>query len=152
MGSAETVNKRIARYRKLMDLSQAELAEKIGMKASTYSQMERCGNITTQRLLDIAKALKVDANDLLNGEGYITVTQQGNNTAIFGQQPVIPWPPIDSGKIKETHKTVEEPDFVLTKHEETVIELYRYISQSDRDDIDILLNQRYQKARNKNKL
>ena len=37
----DTINERIALYRKMANLTQTEAAEKMGMKYSTYSQMER---------------------------------------------------------------------------------------------------------------
>ena len=53
------VNRRIALYRKMANLTQTEVAEKMGMKCSTYSQMERKGSISTERLLTICKILGV---------------------------------------------------------------------------------------------
>ena len=38
---SETINQRIALYRKIANLTQTQAAEKLGMKCSTYSQMER---------------------------------------------------------------------------------------------------------------
>ena len=43
------INQRIALYRKMANLTQTEVAEKMGMKCSTYSQMERKGSISSER-------------------------------------------------------------------------------------------------------
>ena len=70
--SGESINKRIARLRKSKGLTQGDMAEKLGLKESTYSQMERQGNITTQKLLDIAAVLEMNANLILFGEESVT--------------------------------------------------------------------------------
>ena len=50
----KSINQRIILYRKMANLTQTEVAEKMGMKCSTYSQMERKGSISTERLLALA--------------------------------------------------------------------------------------------------
>lgn len=64
----ETINQRVRKYRKELFLSQADVAGMLGMKTSTYSQMERMGNITCETLLKLAEIFKVDALKLLYGE------------------------------------------------------------------------------------
>ena len=66
--NGETINQRITRIRKSKKITQKEMAERLGMKESTYSQMERQGNISAQTLLSIAAVLEVDINLLLYGE------------------------------------------------------------------------------------
>ena len=145
----ETVNQRIARYRKFRGFSQAELAMRIGMKSSTYSQMERGGNISTKRLLLIARELKVEPEVLLMGEESYPPTSA--ETTRFGQEPVIPWPPVNSTvptqTVQQKPEVKYEPAFNFSKHEENFIKIYRYISQEDRDEIDRLLNEKYKKTK-----
>ena len=57
----KSINKRVRIYRKRAGLTQNELAERLGMKGSTYSQMEREGNIPANRLLQIADVLGIEA-------------------------------------------------------------------------------------------
>ena len=64
----ESINARIRRHRKAAHLTQSELGEMIGVKTSTFSQMERKGQITCDMLLRLANALKIDATALLLGE------------------------------------------------------------------------------------
>ena len=64
----ETINQRVKKYRKELFLSQADVAQMLGMKTSTYSQMERMGNITCETLLKLTEILKVDVLKLLYGE------------------------------------------------------------------------------------
>ncbi len=66
----ETINARIRRYRKSLHYTQAYVAEMVGLKISTYSQMERNGRITCEMLLRLANVLNVDAAVLLLGEDY----------------------------------------------------------------------------------
>lgn len=63
-----SINRRLAHYRKLKGFTQEELAELLDMKPSTYSQMERMGNIDCERLVRISEIIKVDILDLLYGE------------------------------------------------------------------------------------
>lgn len=65
---ANEINERIRKYRKEKKLTQGELAKKIDIKTSTYSQMEREGNITVDMALKIAEALCVDPNLIVYGE------------------------------------------------------------------------------------
>ena len=57
------INKRVVYYRKQKHLTQATVAERIGMKSSTYSQMERKGNITGEMIIKIAKIFEVGLYD-----------------------------------------------------------------------------------------
>lgn len=59
------INENISYIRKAKGISQAELAKRIGMKTSTYSQMERRGNITLARIEQIADALDVDKENII---------------------------------------------------------------------------------------
>ena len=64
----ETINQRVRKYRKDLFLNQSDVALMLGMNTSTYSQMERMGNITCETLLKLTKILKVDVRKLLYGE------------------------------------------------------------------------------------
>ena len=62
---AYTINQRVAIYRKMANLTQTEAAERLGMKCSTYSQMERKGNISVDKLMAIAEVFGVNPAVLL---------------------------------------------------------------------------------------
>lgn len=64
----KTINQRVKNYRKARSLSQAQVAEMLDMKSSTYSQYERRGNITCERLIKLSEILNVSCNTLLFGE------------------------------------------------------------------------------------
>lgn len=65
-----TINERIRHFRKRLKYTQADVAKMLDMKISTYSQMERKGNITCETLIKLTDILKTDALTLLYGENY----------------------------------------------------------------------------------
>ncbi len=73
---AETINQRIKRYRKKLGYTQEYVAKQIGEKLSTYSQMERKGNITCKLLIELTEILQVDALTLLYGQEKSKETEQ----------------------------------------------------------------------------
>lgn len=66
--SKMTLNERIAFYRKMNGMRQQDVAEALHLKTSTYSQLERTGNITVSRLKEIAAIIETDIQVLLGGE------------------------------------------------------------------------------------
>ena len=91
------INKRIVIYRKLANLNQIQVAELMGMKASTYSQMERSGSITTDRLLRLAEIFNVSVNDLL-------FDQQKQNVEPEPPKQIFPVP--DPAPINKLHESI----------------------------------------------
>ena len=65
-----TINERIRYFRRKLKYTQADVAKMLDMKISTYSQMERKGNITCETLIKLTHILKTDALTLLYGENY----------------------------------------------------------------------------------
>ena len=65
-----TINERIRYFRRKLKYTQADVAKMLDMKISTYSQMERKGNITCETLIKLTNILKTDALTLLYGENY----------------------------------------------------------------------------------
>ena len=58
------VNYRIYNYRKKYGYTQAQLGKMLGLKTSTYSQMERKGNIDTDILKKLAEIFNVSVISL----------------------------------------------------------------------------------------
>ena len=54
------INERVVKIRKKHGFSQENLADKLNMKLSTYSQMERSGKIPCEVLVEIAEVFKMD--------------------------------------------------------------------------------------------
>lgn len=69
-------NKRIIAKRKKSGITQIEMAKRLGLKISTYSQMERSGKIYDEMLVKIADILDVDVRYFLYGEEYLKEKQQ----------------------------------------------------------------------------
>ena len=133
-----SINQRVATCRKLAGLTQAEAAEKLNMKCSTYSQMERKGNISAQMVLDLASIFKVHPNIIYYGEDNYTAPQKEDNFAskILEQTVVEPVFPAD-------------PDFVLSKQEESFIKLLRSISKADREEVREFAYNKYMNKKSK---
>lgn len=118
---AETINQRVAISRKLANFNQQEAAEKLGMKCSTYSQMERKGNISGDRLVEIAKIFNVSLNYLLLGKETETEAT-ANPTDGTLKSPVTP--PIP-----------DRPPMILTRREENLISIIRNLSKDKREEL-----------------
>ena len=136
-----SINQRIALYRKMANLTQTEVAEKMGMKCSTYSQMERKGSISTERLLVLADILGVTPEMLLyettvakklDFSAAETVTSSLNqNKDPFGKAPISPAP------------------FIPTHKEESIIKILRNLPKSYYDEVVTFINQKYKESKNK---
>ena len=59
------INKRIIYYRKKCGLTQIEVAQKLGIKSTTYSQTERENNISCEMAIKLAEIFNIDVKYLL---------------------------------------------------------------------------------------
>ena len=105
------INARIASIRKLREYKQADVAEFLGIKVSTYSQMERKGNITGEMILRLAEIFDVDPKIILCGE-----------------------------EIEETPVSVpttvsDPPQIMLTNSESNVIKILRNLNKSKQEQV-----------------
>lgn len=123
----ETINQRVVKCRKLADLTQADVAEKLGMKGSTYSQMERKGIISAERLSKMAEIFDVSPNYLLTGEEISKYTIP----PIVPQGESIPQPVLMQPEPVLPQKKV----FVVTKKEENLIKIIRFLSKPNYDKV-----------------
>ncbi len=62
------INDRIRTTRKAKRLKQYQVAQFLGIKESTYSQMERTGNVTSDRIVQLAEIFGVTTDYLLTGK------------------------------------------------------------------------------------
>lgn len=75
-----TLSNRLKKSRKNVGLTQSAIAEAVGITQPTYQALES-GKVTkTSYLLEIAHALKVDADWLATGEGEMTDSNTNYNT------------------------------------------------------------------------
>lgn len=121
----KTVNERIAKYRRLSNIKQRDMAEKLGMKGSTYSQMEREGIVSAERLFQMAEIFGITPCELYNGvepcKSNISNPQtptDNPSTLIFQQSPM---------------PKIEKEIFTVTKKEENLIKIIRNLSKPNYD-------------------
>lgn len=136
---SDSINQRIALYRKLANLTQTEAAEKLGMKCSTYSQMERKGSISADKLIALADIFGVTPETLLYdppARGYLNFTP---NESLGREQVRQPEPTI----------TTDPSYFVVTHKEESIVKILRNLPRDDYEEIIGLINEKYQTSKKK---
>ena len=117
---ADTINARVARCRKLRDMTQADVAEKLGMKCSTYSQMERKGNISAQMVLHLANIFEIEPDVILYGEN-------------MPLRPTVVADPILS-QPEPKHPIHVDPPLILTDRETNIIRIIRNLSKDKKEE------------------
>lgn len=124
------VNARIRALRKKHKFTQAELGKMLGYKTSTYSQMERKGNIDTELLKNLCKVFNVDVKYLLFGE-------VPEPKIITPEPPKPPEPEIIVG-----YKFVNE---TLSVMEMDFIKQLRHLKMEDISEIGDIINKKLHK-------
>ena len=137
----ETINQRVAKCRRLANLTQIEVAEKMGMKGSTYSQMERKGNISAERLVALAEICGVNPDILLYGE------QPNTN----------PEPVAEPEKAKEELPRASQtpfynrPEFmntfIFSKKEENIIKIIRNLPKKAKEEVISFIEKKYKESK-----
>ncbi len=128
------INERIRKYRKEKKYSQGQLATKLGIKTSTYSQMEREGNVSADMVLRIAAVLGINP-DLIFYEAQATsrpttFTFRSPNTFeenLYGPQPELKTEPEDKPK--------NNLPFTLTNTEKNIITIYHDLPKAQQREI-----------------
>lgn len=68
----KNIGQKIRRIRQSLDLSQENVAEDLGMTKGAFSKIERgLTNIPVSRLIEIAKALKVDVSEFFEPQNKV---------------------------------------------------------------------------------
>lgn len=123
-----TVNQRIFHYRRLAGLTQAEVAEKMGLKLPTYSKMEREGRITIEKLQKIAEILELDIELLISGE---------KKEKQIEYIPV-PIPPItDNGalEVKQPESPIKITEYIPTAREKATMKIVHNLPKNVQEEI-----------------
>jgi len=127
---SQTVNQRVAARRKSLGLRQYQVAELMGMKTTAYSQMERTGNITSKRIVELSKILDVTTDYLL-----------------FGEE-------LDFNPIEKKDSVMHEPQFfqkeegfILSTNEKNIITILRNFPKSVREDVIAYIDKKYQETK-----
>ncbi|MBR6509211.1 MAG: helix-turn-helix transcriptional regulator [Clostridia bacterium] len=128
------INRRVRERREELGYTQKEVAELIGMKQNAYSQMEREGNISTQRIIDLAVVLKTTAEYLLYGdkENIFDVKTTSKINLTFNE----PASNIDA---------VDPLIATITNREKNAIKMLRNIKQEDREEVYRILKEFHDK-------
>lgn len=83
----KTINQRIAGYRKLAGLTQAQAADLLGLKRNTYARMEKYGNPSPDMLKQIAELFRVSVATLLYGQEETEAFSNTNIPRLVLEQP-----------------------------------------------------------------
>ena len=83
----KTINQRIAGYRKLAGLTQAQAADLLGLKRNTYARMEKYGNPSPDMLKQIAELFRVSVATLLYGKEETEAYSNTNIPRLVLEQP-----------------------------------------------------------------
>ncbi len=140
---ANDINERIKKYRKEKKLTQGELAAKLDIKTSTYSQMEREGNITVDMALKIAEALCVEPNLIIYGEngGELEFSTVKPQTFILHTSGEVVKTLYGSDPQPEPQAAETDLPFVLTNTEKDVIKTYHYLSKPQQKEIRVFIDE-----------
>ena len=117
------INKKVKELRKKRGYIQQQIAEILGMKTSTYSQMERSGKIPVQIILKLADVFNVEAIEIMDPENSGLMIEPSNKSFAKLAQ--------DAVKSEDFF----EEKLVLTNREENAIIMLRNLSAEDREKI-----------------
>lgn len=99
-------------------------AEYLGIKESTYSQMERTGHITCETAMKLAKLFDTDLNTLL-----FDVEKSENSIKIE--------------KTKKKENSFKDDKLELTPNEVSIITILRNFTKSDREECIKFIEKKY---------
>lgn len=136
----KSVNERIIKYRKLANLTQTEMAEKLNIKCSTYSQLERKGIVSADRLFQLAEIFGVTPCQLYKGEEPCKNTTPESSAPTDSETSVLKQP--------ESVKPEKEV-FVATRKEQNIIKLIRNFSKPNYDKVMQIIEDIYKEEKNK---
>lgn len=118
-----TLNNRIADARNKSGKTQTDAAEMLGIKCSTYSQMERKGIVSAERLFKLAKFYGVTPCYLYDGTEPCRIKDADTiMPPIEGETPTLKSPPIPFPK---------NDVFVISKKEENLIKILRELKGTE---------------------
>lgn len=138
-----TINERIKRCRRMANLRQEDLAAKLDIKPSTYSQKERSGEISAVLLLKIAEALGVSVEFLLTGEEKVDDT-----SAVEVDESVITINSETFGEgLRQTNVTPPTP--MYTFRETQIFNMIHTMREKDKQEIFDLVQKKYKETKYK---
>ena len=118
-----TINEKIYDFRRSAHLTQTQLADLLGIKHSTYSQMERYGSVSVEMLTRIAAALGKSPTDFFEGEPQ-TMNQP---------EPIV----TGEGEI----------DFIMTHNDRQIVKMYHFLPKEAKEKVMAFMNEQYHASR-----
>lgn len=76
-----TVSANIKHFRKLKGFTQADFASRMGVKRTTYADMEKIGNLTDPEIVKAEKILGIPKGDLTKDHGFAAKTVKIDDVA-----------------------------------------------------------------------
>ena len=142
----ETINERIARFRKLSNLTQAETAEKLGIKCSTYSQMERKGKISTDTLMRLSEVLGVSPFKLLYGDDRKEEHTVGSLPYTFED---VPQNRLFLHQGTEYYNNLydNKSDYIPTRKEENIMKIIHFLPKKSKEEVYEFVYKKYKESK-----
>ncbi len=141
------VNKRVKELRKKNRYTQEKIAEMLGMKTSTYSQMERSGKIPIHIIMQLAEIFKVEISEILYEKmADDTQAPQVDETLIVDD------PKNGTTKAKTPTSPIEESydKLTLSNREENLVIMIRNLYPADKEEIYRMVKVFHDKKHKKN--
>ena len=140
-----SINKRVAFYRRMKNLRQEDMADKLGMVHSTYSRMEREGNITADTLIKIASALEISPDLLFYGED----AEEKKNTNET-KEPVIAYDIQSNERMyfaRQFRTTYPVYEAIYSSEEEQAFKLIHNLKEKNKRKVFEFINKIYKEER-----
>ena len=118
-----TINEKIYDFRRSAHLTQSQLADLLGIKHSTYSQMERYGTVSVEMLTRIATVLGKNPSDFFAAEP----------TGMAQPEPMI--------------ANENDMEFIMTHNDRVVVKMYHFLPKEAKDKVMAFMNEQYHAAR-----
>lgn len=127
----DKINLRIKQSREKAGLKQYQVAQLLNMKNSTYSQMERSGKITSEKVIELSKILNVSIDYLLKGEEKLDFSPVESNSTVF----------------RDNVFYEKEPEFRLSQNEISIITILRNFPKNVREEVIDYIEQKYKETK-----
>lgn len=127
----DKINLRIKESREKAGLKQYQVAQMLNMKDSTYSQMERSGKITSEKVIELSKILNVSIDYLIKGEEKLDFSPVEAQTNLF----------------RDNTFYEKEPEFKLSQNEISIITILRNFPKNVREEVIDYIEQKYKETK-----
>ena len=133
------INKRVTKYRKKNGMKQYQVAEMLGMKLSSYSQMERLGDISAERIRKLAEIFNMDVRNLLYDENF----PNPGPAPVYNPEKFILLPALTNGMSYMPVHNIESALITIYRNEfkkenqKQICELFDYLRKNKHTKIDI---------------